>query len=596
MNVVSVTVPGPWWTDLSYLHEETLTCGVRVKVPLGASSRIGLISETRPQPVEKETLRQITEVLDSRPPLPAELRLTIEWFAKTWFTSIGTAAKLLLPSQFFKGAPLEKVDYLRGSGSSSIKYIYEPRDAERTEAYKEMLMNSEKPILAVFPEISAAKRFWNALTEDMRGSGLFWPGLSVSAQWDMWKRARAGEIRFAVGCQTASMIPLSGLSGIIIEEENSGAWKSQKYPEFHYRTLLAARAKFAGADLVLGGRMPSARVFMKQDKDASRKGIKDRLIFVDMKDSSSYEFAGIKDRLPISRPLLRETREALEKNKWAFWLLDRKGYAGEIFCDDCGSPLSCPKCSGVMRWEGKSSSLKCLDCGTTMPVPEKCMTCGGPFLEGQRPGLEALEEKARVFFRNREVLIFAEEGNKQHDAASLRRKYPGGALVLGTRKLISLADSIPPDIVGWIDADAEAMSDEYDGRAKAFTLMWESAWRGEKPDERKIVIQSRRPNKSWQRSLAVGWWSFWEREIKERREWGLPPSLPMLRIDIPAFKRNKLVRDLERAGFDHWESEDLSDRLWVRTRKFDSLRMVLEPYFDIKNTRTGTPKICIKLD
>jgi hypothetical protein len=96
--------------------------------------------------------------------------------------------------------------------------------------------------------------------------------------------------------------------------------------------------------------------------------------------------------------------------------------------------------------------------------------------------------------------------------------------------------------------------------------MWESAWRGKDPDGRKIVIQSRRPDKTWQQALGIGWGHFWERELKERREWELPPYMPMLKIDIAAFKRNELAEDLERAGFEFWESEDRSDQIWIRTK------------------------------
>jgi primosomal protein N' (replication factor Y) len=79
-------------------------------------------------------------------------------------------------------------------------------------------------------------------------------------------------------------------------------------------------------------------------------------------------------------------------------------------------------------------------------------------------------------------------------------------------------------------------------------------------------------------------------------EWELPPFVPMLKIDIPAFKRKQLAEDLEQAGFDYWESEDRSDTIWVRTKKFDALRKTIAPYFDIKNTRSGIPRITIKLD
>ena len=596
MGILSVAVPGPWWTGLSYTHSGDLPYGIRVRVPLGSSSRVGLTVEDKSATIRPEELKGISDVIDQTPPLPDELWRTIGWFAKTWFVGTGMAAKSFLPAQFLQGGPLEETVYKPSGRSSSVKYVYEPRDSQRMDIYRDILNSSERAAIVVFPEVKAAKSFWEILPDSLKNEGVLWSDLSKAKQWDFWKRSRNGEIRFAVGSQTASFIPISGLSTIIVDEENSGAWRTQKHPEFHHRTILAARAGFAGADLVLGGRMPSAKVFLQTGKDPGRSGIRERLIFVDMKDSSLYDFDGIKDTLPISRPLIRETKETLEKGKWAFWILDRKGYAGEIFCEDCGSPVRCPKCAGVMRWEGRSGSLKCLDCGKRDPVPEKCPSCGGPFLEGHRPGLEALEERAGKIFRGKDVILFHEEGSKIPSGGSILREHQFGGVILGTRKIISLADDISPELIGWIDADAEARVQEYDAKARAFSLMWESAWRGKDPDSRKIVIQSRRPDKAWQQALGIGWGHFWKRELKERREWELPPYVPMIRIDIPAFKRTGLAEHLEQAGFEYWESEDRSDQIWIRTKRFDALRNILEPYFDIKNTRSGIPRISIKLD
>lgn len=598
MEIVSVAVPGPWWTDLSYMYRSSLPPGTRVRVPLGTSSRVGLTvtAEDQENAGHPDDLKEIIDAIDHLPPLPDELWRTVCWLAKTWFIGKGMAAKTLLPASFLAGEPLEEIYHKPRPGPSSVKYVYEPRDSDRMEIYRDILTASEVPLLALFPELSGAKKFWDMLPAPLKGEGILWPDLSKGKQWDFWKRSRKGEIRFAVGCQTASFIPISGLSTIIVDEENSGAWKTQKHPLFHHRTILAARAGFAGAGLILGGRMPSAKAFLQVGRDPGRSRIRERLIFVDMKDSSSYSSDGIKDRLPISRPLIRETRDSLENGRWALWILDRKGYAGEIFCEDCGSPVRCPKCGGVMRWEGKTGQLRCLDCGKKEPVPEKCSTCGGPFLEGQRPGLEALEEHARSLFRRAEIILFSEDGAKIPSGISIMKKHQEAGIILGTRKILSLTDEISPGTVGWIDADAEARVEEYDAKARAFSLMWESAWRGEAPDSRKIVIQSRRPDKNWQQALGIGWGHFWDRELKERREWELPPFVPMLRIDIPAFKRKRLAQDLEQAGFDFWESEERAESIWVRTKRFGALRKMIAPYFDIKNTRSGIPRITIKLD
>ncbi len=599
MAITSVAVPGPWWTPLSYISESDLPAGLRVLVPLGHSARIGLTVQSTEVFDDIKKIKEISEVIDESPALPEELWKTLNWFSRTWFTGLGMAAKTLLPSKFFEGEQLGSLQMPEPSiKTSDVKYVYEPRDRVRYDAYISMFESSVSGNLVLFPEVSSAKFFWEILPEAIRDRGSLWPANGPSKQWDIWKKTRTGDIRFVVGSQGASFLPLAGISRIIVDDEFSGAWRTQKNPVFNCRTLLAARARFAGAELVLGGRMPSSKVFQQCGDSFGKEGISNRLIFVDLRDSSSSAIAGVKDKLPISRPLVRETIECRKKGEWAFWLLDRKGYAGEIFCEDCGSPVRCSLCGGVMRWEGRINRLVCLSCDSKIPVPEKCPSCGGFFLEGHRPGLEALADSASSLLKYScgKVLSFQDEGGKIPSGKTLMKEYPGGALIIGTRKILSLADDLAPGIVGWIDADAEARVAEYDAKARAFALVWESAWRGASPDKRKIIIQSRRPGKGWQDGIRRGWRIFWNSELRERKEWGLPPFVPMLKIYMPNAVAEQLSVLLEREGVEYWTPEELDGVIWIRTRRFDMLRKLLEPYFHIKYSRTGMPCAELFLD
>lgn len=599
MPIVSVAVPGPWWTPLSYISQTELPEGVRVRVPLGRSYRVGLtVQLIQPQDKIKD-LKEIAEVIDKTPALPEELWKTLGWFGDTWFAGPGLAAKTLLHTGFLDGKPLEPMPAENDAAKQpSVKYIYEPRDEERRRFYTETLRNTSCGGLILFPEVLLAKQYWESLPCDLKDGGALWPASGASKQWELWKRARAGEVQFIVGAQGASFVPLHGLSRIIVDDECSLAWRTQKHPVFHWRSLLAARAEFAGAELTLGGRMPSAKAFQRCGASGGKENVSGRLVFVDMRDSANVEIKAVEDSLPVSGPLVRETRACRKRGEWAFWLLDRKGYAGEIFCEDCGSPVRCRRCGGVMRWEGRQGLLVCSGCHGKIPVPEKCPVCGGPFLKGSRPGLEALKDAAAslLAYSNGNVLFFQGEDDKIPTAKELLKAHPNGGVLVGTRKILSLADGLSPAVIGWIDADAEARSAEYDAKARAFTLLWESAWRGGAPDGRKIVVQSRRPDKGWQRGLSGGWSVFWKSELRERKEWGLPPFVPMLRIRTTKGNGGKFSAELERGGFEFWSSEDSSDEIWVRTRRFDLLKKVLEPYYHIRNTRTGFPRVELSLD
>ncbi|MCF0248494.1 MAG: hypothetical protein HUJ86_07795 [Synergistes sp.] len=299
----------------------------------------------------------------------------------------------------------------------------------------------------------------------------------------------------------------------------------------------------------------------------------------------------------MSLPLIRETAKARREGRWAFWLLDRKGYAGEISCEECGSTVRCPKCGAAMRWEELEKRLRCLACGCKSEIPESCPNCGGLLLSGVHPGVEALYKRAEgaLKYRFKNVLLLQNGEQKEFKPDRLVKGYPNGALIIGTRRLLSLCDELSPGAIGWIDADAEARSPEYDARSRAFSMVWESMWRGDSQD-RKVIIQSLRPGLGWQKGLSRGWRNFWQRELNERKEWELPPYMPLIKIDALPETAEKIAAALENRAAEYWISEEKKSEIWVRTKKFTMLTEILRPFFEIKSARKGFPAVSLYLD
>jgi len=591
MPVVSVALPGPWWTALSYNCDTLLQEGVRVRVPLGKSSRVGIVVNGKSSDAPAE-IKDIIEIIDKSPALAPDLWKTIKYFGENWFVGTGTAAKCLLPAAFFDGETLEPCETAVVSQKSTVKYFYEPRDEKRYEQYLSAA-DDFSGTLFLLAEVAAAKQFWNIISPKMREEGLLFPATNSKKQWKEWKNAREGKYKFIVGSPVAAFVPLKNLRRIVVDSEQSGAWLTQKYPIYHLRSLLAIRANFAAAELWLGGNMPSAKAAMRCTQKSETA--QNRVVFVDMHDVSAFDVRGLKEGVPISKPLLRETIRARQDGKFALWLLDRKGFAGEIYCDECGEALHCKKCGHIMRMEAKSGLLVCLNCASKEFLPECCPVCGGRFLEGVRPGLEALKEKAEPMLKyccDTEVLLY---DDKLPAASAILKEYPHGAVILGTRKILALMSELDCKVAGWIDADGEARGNEHNAHERAFALIWETIWRGTNPDERTVVVQSRRPGRDWQEGLKRGWNIFWQKELATRRDFELPPFIPLIKIEMPKNRGKGFAERLERNSIEYIEG-DSSDDFFVRTKRFALLRKILESYYNIGNTKTGVPKVELKLN
>ncbi len=592
MQSVHAVFPAPWWTPLSYRCDDELEEGLRIAAPLGGGVRVGVTVKSGGG-FSDARIKKIESVIDERPPLPPELWRLVRWFGSTWFVGTGFAMKTLLPSKFFSREALPQRHEAGSSGRFAAEFLYHTDCEKRWRRYAEILEEGGAA-LALFPEAAMARAFWESLPEGLKSRGALWPD-SPAKRWRLWKLALAGGVEFIAGPPGAAFVPLAGLSAIIMDEENQGGWRSQKHPVYNVRPLLGKRAEFAKARFILGGSAPSSKIFLSEKPRCDARNNGARLVFVDMKEACSSEFASLSGSLPISVPLLRETAAARGRGEWAMWLLDRKGYAQELYCEECGWAARCGRCGSAMRWEERRGRLRCVLCGECAALPERCPNCGGLLMRGSRPGLEALFERVRGALGGRfgSVLLMQNDEEKIPRAEELAKQYKGGALLIGTRKLLSLCGGLKPSAIGWIDADAEARSDGYDAKARAFAMLWESMWRG--GGERRVVVQSRAPGLGWQEGLRRGWENFWARELRERRELELPPFVPMIKITARRACAGEIAEKLDKAGMDYWQSDE-EGALWVRTKRFAELGAILAPHFGIAMSGKGFPSVLLYLD
>ena len=193
------------------------------------------------------------------------------------------------------------------------------------------------------------------------------------------------------------------------------------------------------------------------------------------------------------------------------------------------------------------------------------------------------------FMKGREVMLDEPGGAGQKYA-----KPP--SLILGTRRLLSLCGSLDVGLVAWLDLDAEARKADYNARFQAFSMVWESCWRGlpkgSQNRERVVLMQVRGSGNSWRNSLRLGWGHFWRGELRERKQLGLPPYELLIQIDLPKNENKKaLIDSLERENIMAMYSGEENSPLWVAAKSIEKLKTALAPRFEISRSRAGFPVV-----
>ena len=601
---VEVVLPSPWWPSLTYKCDRSLPEGIRVSVPLRQATRVGFSwqgGSSGKDHFPSSRLREILSVIDETPPIPEDIWKILGWLGNRLPYGIGHAIRIACPAPLLKGQAVD----LPGEKSHRIKnpeqsFCYLPRETSRYGTYLELIDKMDGGGLILFPARDALLDFFNLIPDRVKPLSCVWPVGGGEKLWKTWLSVRRGEKRLVLGTSGAVFAPVHDLALVIVEEEADPGHQMPAFPRISARTVSAKRAAFSGAALVLGGTSPSSRVAMLS-KVACPEAPRGRVFFVRPPSglNPSPAILPFLQEIPLSEKLIGETRRTLGEKRHVLWLLDRKGYAGELHCADCGRAVNCGKCGGRPRWSLEKRAGECQACGTKTPWPDECPTCRSRLLEIRHPGLEMSYERALGFFGEEAAVLLLPEyaviGKKSRRAllGHLREK---PALLLGTRSLLSLCRTIDVGLVGWLDADTESWKPDYGARAEGFRLVWSSCWTGRNPDNRKVILQSRKPKRGWQVALEAGFSYFWERELEERRKLELPPFCFLLEISAKGKCLPILKSVLEREGLEILSGTQEEGSLQVKINELERIRGLMMPFFAVNSSSQEYPRLSLDFE
>ncbi len=604
LTLIDVVVPGPWWNSLSYEYEGDVKPGVRVLVPMGPSKRVGFSLGRSSGPSENKEIfriRSLIRPLDEETLFPNDLWLLSHWIGVNFLCGRGEALRVMSPSQLLKGEATEPIPpsgVEKLNRSFTQNYYYFSEDEQRHKRYVDILRNNQGSAILLFPERALAELFYSLLETQGFEKVLLWPSVGGKKLWEAWNKACIGDVNIIVGGPGAVFAPLCNPELILVDEESSPAYRLQSVPFLQIRSVAVQRARIAKSSLYLCGRLPSSKIFLHKKPEEQLVSPEKRAFFVDTKFAPKPDFPGISSSFPLSESLVRETMKCLGEKRTALWILDRKGYAGEITCEECGGTLVCHSCGVALRAEEEAVNVTCPLCGYKAPFPKKCPKCGGFLLSGKRPGLEIVLKIAQALCGEGYPVVewHAEKNTSKKRLREINAHFVHGGIVVGSRAALSLCDSMLVGMIGWIDADAEARKVVYRSKFDAYRMVLESFWRGREAAQRRVIIQSRRPGKGWQRGILEGWTSFWYKELKERQEYGFPPFSILAEITPPPNKKEELLDYLVEKNIMAMDPGGKEKTLWIFVERPGKLKKVLEPWFNISKSREGFPLVSLWID
>lgn len=468
----------------------------------------------------------------------------------------------LLPAQ---QTALDSID---SAEPGSVLLLHGVTGSGKTEVYMQaiasVLENGGGAIVLV-PEISltpqTTDRFRSRFGDNV---AVLHSHLSDGERYDEWRRIRFGKARVVVGARSAVFAPVEGLKLIIIDEEHEPSYQSELTPKYSASEVAQRRARLTGARLVLGSATPSLTSYYRAKRGQYKLlEMPDRINgipmpHVDIVDMRQEFLAGNNS---IFSALLKDKLTAcFEKHEQAILFLNRRGYSSHAECRACGFVFTCPNCDVAMTYHKHDGSLRCHYCGATYRMPDKCPSCGSPFIKYSGVGTQQVEEQLKKLFPDIRCLRMDTDtttGKNSH--REILDAFSGGEadVLIGTQMVAKGLDIPNVTLVGVVFADSTLFHSDYRSGERTFQLLTQVAGRAGRADkEGRVVIQTNAPN---HRAITLctkhDYKTFYKLEIAERMQTLFPP--------FAVFIRAMFVSENEQAAADSAErySQGITEKL-----------------------------------
>ena len=436
-----------------------------------------------------------------------------------------------------------------------VSLIHGVTGSGKTEVYLALagqMLEQGKSVMMLVPEISLTpmmvevfkKRFGEQVA-------ILHSRLSQGEKYDEYRRIRRQEVKIVVGARSAVFAPLEKIGLIILDEEHDASYKQESTPRYLTSQIAKMRAKYHSASVVLGSATPSLESYSR-----AKKGIYD-LYTLDKRIHQSVmpqvdivdmvEEMKRKNYTLFSFKMRQKIQETINKGEQVILLLNKRGYATYVQCQDCGEVVKCPHCDVTLTYHKDEGKLKCHYCDHAIDYPQVCPHCGSQHLKRVGYGTQKIEEEIEDMFDGAKVIRYDVDTTRQkngHHQLLEKFKNKEANILLGTQMIAKGLDFENVTFVGVLNADMSLNVPDFRASERTFQLLCQvsgRSGRGEKPGT--VVIQTYNPTHYAITAAAHhDYLAFYNQEMEYRRKAKYPPFCHMVSILVQAKKEETVEK------------------------------------------------------
>ena len=412
-----------------------------------------------------------------------------------------------------------------------------------------------KQVLFLVPEIGLTTQLMQRLhTYFGKQLEVYHSRYSPQERTETWNKVLANkqEARLILGARSAVLLPFQNLGLVVVDESHEMSYKQyEASPRYHARDAAMVLSRMHQAKVILGSATPTIEIYAhaKSGKyglvsmtTRYRDAQMPEISYVDLCDA--YRKKQMNGHL--AQPLIQAIEETLLSNKQVLLFQNRRGYASFVECRQCAHVPQCPSCDVSLTYHQVSKDLRCHYCGYTEKYTPACKACGTLAPQTQGLGTQQLEEEVQALFPSARISrMDLDTTRKKHAHRKLINAFSRQEIdiLIGTQMITKGLDFKLVTLVGVLSADNFLNFPDFRAHERAFQVLTQVAGRaGRLGDKSKVLIQTYQPQHPVLGFISnYDYASFYQKQIKQRQQFGYPPYVRMIRIVLKHKNMSKLI-------------------------------------------------------
>ena len=345
-----------------------------------------------------------------------------------------------------------------------------------------------------------------------------------------------------LGPRSSVFLPIPNIGLVIVDEEHEPSYKqAEPNPRYHARAAAIMLAQQHQAKVLLGTATPSLESYYLAQKGVyGLVTLTERFGGVELPEIRLVDLQQQYLRKEMyghfSDPLVERIRQCLADKKQVILFQNRRGYAPQLQCVNCGQPPRCVQCDVPMTLHMHEHELRCHYCGYHAPIPAVCPQCGGE-LKAIGFGTERIEDEIQTLFPEARVLRMdldtTRNRSSYQDIINAFANHECDILV-GTQMVTKGLHFDDVRLVAVLNADPLFNQPDFRAYERAYQMLEQVAGRaGRKGTKGEVWIQTFDPkNVVLGMVQAHDYKALYDHQIAERKLFNYPPFYRVIRLQL----------------------------------------------------------------